>query len=374
MYRPFLDRVRWAAAFVVAFGHALAILENPAKRNALIDYAAGLRGNAVLVFFLLSGYFVGGILLRDVDNFRWPRYCVDRWSRIYIVLAPALLFTAMLDGLTFLYAPTSPVYSGPWLNGVLGDSAVFSRYTPSHLLGSALCLEPFFGLPVGSAGSLWSLGYEWIFYFIFPVVYLAGHKLGKTRGADLAVLLSVAAIFHWSRVGAAFWSIWLMGAYANRVRLGDWLANDRVKSWLKAAVCLGLLLPISERNVLHGVSMLFIGGCGFLFLALPPLWEGRFVATRDAVIAGFSYSLYAIHLQWLTFSVAALNWTGWVSDHGFSSPWVVLGAASLLFASAVLVAWGFAGLFESRTRALSRWLYRVVLSLRGARPADSIPS
>jgi peptidoglycan/LPS O-acetylase OafA/YrhL len=373
MYRPFLDRARWVAAFVVAFGHALAILENPAKRNALIDYVAGLRGNAVLVFFLLSGYFVGGILLRDVAHFRWSRYCIDRWSRIYIVLTPALLFTAILDGLAFHYAPTSPVYSGPWLDGVLGDSALFSRYTLKHLLGSVLCLEPLFDLPLGSAGSLWSLGYEWIFYFAFPVVYLAGHKLGKSRGADAAILLSVAAIFHWSHVATAFWVVWLMGAYANRFRFGALPANARLESRLKAVICLGLLLPISESSLLHGVSMICIGGCGFIFLASPPSWEPAFVAARDTLIAGFSYSLYAIHLQWFTFSVAWLNWIGWLPDHGISSPWVVLGAASVLLASGVAVAWGFAGLFESRTRALARWLYGMVSTL-GAHPADSISS
>ena len=46
---------------------------------------------AVIVFFLLSGYFVGGSVLRQVEagTWSWQRYLTERMSRLWIVLIPA---------------------------------------------------------------------------------------------------------------------------------------------------------------------------------------------------------------------------------------------------------------------------------------------
>src|SRR5258708_7553100 len=75
-YRPFLDQVRWIAALIVAIGHALAILNNHANGSQTINYIADMRGPAVCIFFVLSGYLVGGLVLRDFERFRLSSYFV----------------------------------------------------------------------------------------------------------------------------------------------------------------------------------------------------------------------------------------------------------------------------------------------------------
>ena len=101
-----LDLIRALAAGAVCISHL---------RNLMfVDYrrmsGTGLAGKAfyflsnyghtaVIVFFLLSGYFVGGSVLRQVEagTWSWQRYLTERLSRLWIVLIPALLLTLFWD-------------------------------------------------------------------------------------------------------------------------------------------------------------------------------------------------------------------------------------------------------------------------------------
>jgi len=356
-YRPFLDQVRWIAALIVAIGHSLAILNDHANGSKIINYIADMRGPAVCIFFVLSGYLVGGLVLRDFGRFRLSSYTVARFSRIYIVLIPAILLTLCLDGIVFHFYPSSPIYSKVWQGGALGDNFIFSRYSPANIIGSLLSLEPLFGRPTGSAGSLWSLGYEWIFYFSFPLLWAAGYRFGGFRCASIVVALSVVGVFLVTKIGAAYWLIWLMGAYAYRLRLSAVLQNERGEAIIKGVAFLGVLaLLIHGEQIRHQITIVGIGIFGFLFLSSSPLWEHRLVMRYDHVLAGFSYSLYVTHLQCLSFSAAILCAIGVLPPSGMKSPLGVVIGASALLILAIAIAYAFGRVLESRTQALSRWL------------------
>ena len=51
------------------------------------------------VFFVLSGFLVGGAVMRAGPAFDWRTYAIARLSRLWVVLVPALLLTAALDQL-----------------------------------------------------------------------------------------------------------------------------------------------------------------------------------------------------------------------------------------------------------------------------------
>jgi peptidoglycan/LPS O-acetylase OafA/YrhL len=55
--------------------------------------------SAVVVFFLLSGYLVGGSIIRSTASGRWSwrDYLLARGVRLYLALAPALLLTMVWD-------------------------------------------------------------------------------------------------------------------------------------------------------------------------------------------------------------------------------------------------------------------------------------
>ena len=137
--RGLLDMVRWISAGMVALGHGWVSLF--AREVTLVSKAlwaiADTRHEWVMIFFVLSGYLVGGSALLRADSFDFKRYAVARFSRIYIVLIPALLLTVALDGAAFLIAPHSPIYTNDnWAEQVFGPPAPFARYSPISIFAA----------------------------------------------------------------------------------------------------------------------------------------------------------------------------------------------------------------------------------------------
>ncbi|MDR3483746.1 MAG: acyltransferase [Bradyrhizobium sp.] len=119
---------------------------------AKVTYAISTFGHdAVIIFFVLSGYLVGGAALRiDFTSSRDLRlYGIDRGIRIGPVLIAAALFSAVLQ------------YTAP----LPGCSD-----TPVTLMGNALALQNFLVRPLCNNLPLWSISNEVVYYFAFPVM------------------------------------------------------------------------------------------------------------------------------------------------------------------------------------------------------------
>src|SRR5690625_3943096 len=58
-----------------------------------------LGGPAVIIFFVLSGLFISRSVLKAVykNKWSWKTYLINRLSRLYIVLIPALILTFIFD-------------------------------------------------------------------------------------------------------------------------------------------------------------------------------------------------------------------------------------------------------------------------------------
>lgn len=358
-YRPLLDKVRWMSAALVAAGHAIAILNDPVRGSRILNALAQMRSPAVIVFFVLSGYLVGGVVIKDFASFQLRRYAIARFARIYIVLIPALLLTLLIDGAVFHFDPRNPLFSQVWQGGALGDLPIFSRYTLTRALASVLCLEPLIAAPIGSAGSLWSLGNEWIYYFAFPALFAAGFRLMGFRTATVLAFGSAALVALVSRIEAAFWMVWLAGAYANTVDLPRLL---RLAAMTRALKSLGFALGIAGVALGAWLGMraciMLIGLGGFLVLATGTAGEGTSARKFDISMARFSYSLYVTHLQLMSVLAAILFRLGLLPRTGIAAPGTVIAWALALFAVSVAVACGFATLFEDRTADFARWLNR----------------
>lgn len=89
-----LDALRFIAAFMVLFSHTrndffLPWGELPSEQHnpiSFVFYFLGRLGHeAVIVFFVLSGFLVGGRGFERIQkgNFRIANYLIDRFSRIY---------------------------------------------------------------------------------------------------------------------------------------------------------------------------------------------------------------------------------------------------------------------------------------------------
>ncbi len=161
-----LDLIRFLAAFAVmachfrgAFFSEYGLLPE-SQHNIFIFFfyfITRLGFEAVLIFFVLSGFLVGGKAIIRISNgdFKAKDYAIDRFVRIMLPLLASLI----------LYLPICLYFDMP-IN-------VYSW------IGSLFSLQ---GVLTGSAfETLWSLSYEVWFYilmFSIAIVWLKGNSKG----------------------------------------------------------------------------------------------------------------------------------------------------------------------------------------------------
>src|SRR3954452_13908111 len=148
-YRPYLDGLRAVAVYLVVFFHAGAA-----------RFGGGYVG--VDVFFVLSGFLVTRLLLRDLHTMgsvRFGRFYARRFRR----LLPAAFATLIITALVFA-AIASPVEV---LDAAGGFKAAFLYVTNWYFIAQS---ADYFGANLASNPVLhfWSLAVEEQFYLLWP--------------------------------------------------------------------------------------------------------------------------------------------------------------------------------------------------------------
>lgn len=322
---------------------------------------------AVIVFFLLSGYFVGGSVLRQNagGTWNWPRYLTERLSRLWVVLIPALLLTLFWDRMGIALS------GGPFY---LGTEGTFDQQinVASHLGQATFACNLVFLQTLacgtyGSNGPLWSLANEFWYYLWFPAGFVL---LRQRRGirAWAAAAFAVGTMVAFPSLLSGF-GLWLLGVLlvvleqrfpARRARTGwPWFTLASGTVLLAALVCSRLFLLANDWIV--GVPC-------FVFLRCI-LWED--VRLRPALLSriairlsGFSYSLYLTHFSFILFVAAVVV--------GRRIPFD--GHGALVFAGMLALCYAYAYavylLFEQNTRRVQRGIQQLrFLGIRSDSPA-----
>jgi peptidoglycan/LPS O-acetylase OafA/YrhL len=99
-----LDAIRGAAALIVTLGHARGLFFSSLTEKTHF-HELTIGDEAVMVFFVLSGYLVGGSVLRDMraGTWNWSSYLIKRLVRLWVVLVPAVLLGVLIDSIGFHY-------------------------------------------------------------------------------------------------------------------------------------------------------------------------------------------------------------------------------------------------------------------------------
>ena len=337
----YLDALRFAAAFTVFLSH----YATGRISGGLFWQLTGYGRSAVLVFFVLSGFVIASVT--DTRECSLEDYAASRVARLYSVMVPAFVLTALLDYLgnaidPRLYGPEwNPTATHPVLGYAL--SAVF--------LGESwkLTMLPGFNVP------FWSLNYEAWYYVLFgAAIFLRGPL--RTSVLVFAALLAGPKIL-------LLLPVWLMGVAAWRWRAKlpeNWGAPT------VAAGCAGLIalealggqhlfwrpgtrwLPpqFSLYDYILGtiVALSIVG----LANARPPMPSARFQRMVHA-LAGTTFGLYLLHYPLLNFFATVVPGP---------PDWAVHRV--MVFGLALSGGLGLARLIEPRKVGLRRRLYAVL--------------
>jgi peptidoglycan/LPS O-acetylase OafA/YrhL len=373
----FLSASRWVAAFFVVLYHvySLSITNYHGVPPSLLLRGAKFFGGfghiAVIVFFVISGFLVGGRTILNLQNkgFSITDYFCHRFSRIYTVLIPALVVGFILDWLGINIFNGSGIYNHPeqFYTNPFGNN-IAEHLSFKIFVGNLMQLQTIIVTSLGSNGPLWSLANEWWYYVLFAfcvIAYRAGRMLTRAiaGGAILAMVIVLPLTI------SLWFVVWAIGA---GVAVLDryWAGPPFSFGATIAAVCLIAVQWIESRAMYTpGVATDFAFdltvalGYSAALVCAKNLKHPRRFWTLHRTLATFSYTVYLVHFPAMMFAAAMMKD---VFDVGFSRQPSV---AALVYAGALLTilygyAWIFATFTEAHTDAVRSRLSLIVSALR----------
>lgn len=289
-----LDALRFIAAFMVLLSHSRntffpAFGDLPAGQHNFFSMAftvfCRMGHEAVIVFFVLSGFLVGGRGFERLNNgiMNVGSYAIDRYARI----TPPLLAAILFYYITSLVIPGTP-YS--WATAI---GNLFSL--------QGICCESL-------VSPFWSLSYEVWFYIIFGAlaVLLKSKKDGKII-LGLIVFVAATSVFVLG-LKMHYLLIWMMGAVAYLAR------PNRKNKWILMLSLVGLVASVlyyqlskntksiefavegSNNELIEVIMSLMV--CLLIqqvILFEPKKSFAKWVEKNVGGMAKFSYTLYLSH-------------------------------------------------------------------------------
>jgi peptidoglycan/LPS O-acetylase OafA/YrhL len=277
--------------------------------------AGTIGGDAVMVFFVLSGFVIAYVSSTKETTFK--EYAAARLARLWSVLLPALIITYFVDWYGLTIAPQAYQGWGAWL---AADGS------PLRLLVSALFVNELWHdsiVPL-SNGPVWSIGFEFWYYVIFAaIIFPSKFRLALPLAAMIIAGPRILLLF----------PVWLMGVVAYHVG-SRWPARSSLGI---SVFCLSLSLlagcyVLKLNYMLSDVNLRLLGGsiddwryadkflwsylCGLLIAAaFVGAWASqdiilRFIKPFSSAIrrgAGLTLSIYLFHHPFMLATSATLD-------------------------------------------------------------------
>jgi peptidoglycan/LPS O-acetylase OafA/YrhL len=268
----------------------------------------------VLLFFVLSGYLITSILLRELDRtgrVRFGRFYIRRALRLYPALITATVVTALVS-IAFLIRGNNSSTASASLEAIPSVVLYFNNWVPIFSPDTKM----------GYFSHFWSLAVEEQFYLVWPIFLLLLYRWKKLPGVLTAALIGagmslVFKIVIWdggaSRQGGTdFASDGLLLGCA----LAALLAMRPLPAWIGRAAFWPALAGLAAAVVLGdsgtgdpaayeifgrvfwpiavvAATLLVLG----LVTSTTPVWAQRLLESRVMVYLGrISYGIYLWHI------------------------------------------------------------------------------
>jgi peptidoglycan/LPS O-acetylase OafA/YrhL len=381
---PNLDLIRGIAACAVAVCHGRNLffqdydsVQSPGTLCKSFYLMSGLGHQAVIVFFVLSGFVICNSIhsSRHRGTWSWRAYLISRLTRLWVVLIPAIILGFALDKIGSSTVDNGGIYRVPGFGHVLSGVEP-DRLRFAVVAGNLLFLQTILVPPVGSNSPLWSLANEFWYYVSFPLFWMA-FRQGQTVHRRFLLAAAGLLVLAFAGVGiSSYFCIWLLGCGAF---YGTALGRARSQKDSLSVFSIGCmatiaLLLISRR--LHTGALAAFGLDFLLGVAvavtllgaanLKPFGGQSFFSRIGFALAKPSYSLYVLHLPLLVFVASRLfrtNTDRWPPDIRHFS--YALAIITCCFVYVLL----FYRLTEAKTDWVRGWFFeRYLRSQPNARP------
>lgn len=358
-----LNIMRAMAALIVFFGHVRgsSFVEfgalPPEQQNILTKLLFGvtrLGHEAVMLFFVLSGFLVGGQIIRHTKECRFNiiRYCIDRIVRIGLPLVPACLLTAYINYSLFAI----PLDWGQCIANMIGMNGIIFPTLSNN-------------------ASLWTLTYEVWFYIIGGSV---GYLLSTRRPSLVAFFVVSCCVCVFSLLAARYLVFWCVGALSvillhhgqrrTMALAGLLFAIMGVAGYQMAAESKSFInvefwpMPMSEALICIGISMIIPMCCD------KKLNDSIKILHKPAAyLSSLSYSLYLFHVP---INAALDKIFPRCADVGMVSIVSFIARVMVIFIGVNIIYL----LFEANTNKFRRWLERRCFSAKEEFVAAYAPS
>lgn len=299
-----LDVFRAIAVLLVVFGHGMQLLPG---YGAIANFSDKFFYLGVELFFVLSGFLIGGILIKTIDVSSSFNCVLNFWKRRWWRTLPNYYLFLLINLVGF---------------GLLKPDFTFSW---SYLF----FVQNFLAPNAGFFSVSWSLAVEEWFYLLTPLIYFA--FLGATKKVDKAFWLTCIIVIAVSMLARIYYILQYDVSWNLEIRkvvllrldsliygvIVAWfwlkfhavLQKNRLPLFMSGLFFLGISIAIKNNPAINNSGLLLF----FLFpaaslgaaLCLPLFasWSGKvkqFLGAKFVTCTSlWSYSLYLVHIPLL---------------------------------------------------------------------------
>jgi len=363
------DSLRLLAALLVVFAHIRAFfilpIENisrPSMIEGIFYFFTSMGHQAVMVFFVLSGYYVGGSALRrgDFSPRTFKFFLIARIVRLWLVLIPVMIVSALL--ILPLCGEKKTTCSDIRIVSLNSDF-VFSLSWDTFI-GNIFFLQGFKAQFFGGNAPLWSLSYEFWLYLIF---FALGGFFFKSRSwftPIFAVTIIITITFLGMSVNWLIWFlVWISGAISSFLQVKVH-SSIRISSFslcfltLVLASATKFMGPNWREDQYSLIGDLFLGISFAFVLTIFSEKQKKDTRMKSYSFPDFSYSLYALHFILILFLYLLARSKGFEISYSLKLESVLYFAALLNLI--VLICYFFSLVTERYTYAVRKQISRLL--------------
>jgi peptidoglycan/LPS O-acetylase OafA/YrhL len=269
-------------------------------------FITGFGHEAVMIFFVLSGFFISRSVINAIENKSWSFkiFLFNRLSRLWFVLIPALLIGGFIDAVGLSFLENTIVYQDKI--SFLKTITSFSQLSISSFFGNLFFTQNILTSTYGSNSPLWSLSNEFWYYILFPFITIAFISFKKKKILKF-IIYSTLTLLVFLFIGidmSIYFMIWMMGFLAfklqNRFMISKYFKYLVLFLFLTSLIMIRLsIYPIFFNDLSLGLIT------AILVLTISNVYiSNNIMINFIKHISNISYTLYVFHFPFILLTVA----------------------------------------------------------------------